>query len=62
VAYLLIHGELPSRAQLEAWNTRVMTHTYLHENLVEMMKTFRYDAHPMARSPDVSVSASMCLC
>jgi citrate synthase len=47
VAYLLIHGELPSKDQLEAWNTRIMTHTYIHENLMEMMKTFRYDAHPM---------------
>lgn len=24
-----------------------MTHTYIHENLISMMKTFRYDAHPM---------------
>lgn len=24
-----------------------MKHTYLHENLTELLKTFRYDAHPM---------------
>jgi len=24
-----------------------MKHTYLHENLIQMLKTFRYDAHPM---------------
>ncbi len=26
---------------------QVMTHTYLHENMVQLMKNFRYDAHPM---------------
>eukprot|EP01132_Coremiostelium_polycephalum_P009696 gene9696-11904_t len=47
VAYLLINGNLPNKAQLDSWNHKVMTHTFLHENLVGMMKTFRYDAHPM---------------
>ncbi|GAM18824.1 hypothetical protein SAMD00019534_019990 [Acytostelium subglobosum LB1] len=47
VAYLLINGNLPNKTQLDGWTHRVMTHTFLHENLVGMMKTFRYDAHPM---------------
>jgi len=47
VAFLLINGNLPSKSQLEVWNEKIMTHTYLHENLISMMKTFRYDAHPM---------------
>jgi len=47
VAYLLIHGTLPTRAALEHWTERIMHHTYIHENLADMMKTFRYDAHPM---------------
>eukprot|EP01133_Synstelium_polycarpum_P017373 gene17373-20727_t len=47
VAYLLINGSLPNKAQLDGWSHRIMTHTFLHENLVGMMKTFRYDAHPM---------------
>ncbi|KAI9146362.1 citrate synthase-like protein [Paraphysoderma sedebokerense] len=47
VAFLLIYGELPDRAQLEQWETKVMRHTYIHENLIDYMKSFRYDAHPM---------------
>lgn len=47
VAFLLINGELPSKRQFERWNDRVMKHTYLHENLNQLLRTFRYDAHPM---------------
>jgi len=47
VAYLLINGNLPNKSQLDSWSNKIMTHTFLHENLVGMMKTFRYDAHPM---------------
>lgn len=47
VAFLLINGNLPSKRQLDDWGEKIMTHTYLHENLVSLMKTFRYDAHPM---------------
>lgn len=47
VAYLLIYGELPGKEQLDYWKTRVMRHTYIHENLTELMKAFRYDSHPM---------------
>lgn len=46
-AYLLIYGELPTREQLEHWTTRIMRHTYIHENLVQIIESFRYDAHPM---------------
>ena len=47
VAYLLIHGELPDPEQLAYWQNRVMRHTYIHENLARMIRSFRYDAHPM---------------
>lgn len=47
VAYLLIHGQLPDRDELDYWNNRVMRHTYLHENLTQLIHAFRYDAHPM---------------
>lgn len=47
VAYLLIFGQLPTHSQLSQWNNKVMTHTYLHENMVQLMRNFRYDAHPM---------------
>ena len=47
VAYLLIHGELPTEQQLRDWEYKVMHHTFLHENMRELFRAFRYDAHPM---------------
>ena len=47
VAYLLVHGNLPSSDQYDIWKTKIMKHTYLNQDLGELMKTFRYDAHPM---------------
>jgi citrate synthase len=47
VAYLLIHGELPTQPQLDAWTHEVTIHTFVHENVKEFMQGFRYDAHPM---------------
>ena len=47
VAYLIIYGELPNQEQLDYWTQRIMRHTYIHENLAQTIKTFRYDAHPM---------------
>ena len=47
VAYLLIHGHLPDRRQLDEWTHQITTHTFVHENIKEFMQGFRYDAHPM---------------
>ncbi len=47
VAYLLIEGELPSRAQLDQWTDTVRYHTYVHTNIIKFLEGFRYDAHPM---------------
>ena len=47
VAYLLIHGELPNKAQLEDWTTNITTHTFVHESMKKFMDGFHYDAHPM---------------
>lgn len=47
----MMYGELPQKSQLDVWSRKVMTHTYIHENVVDLMKTFRYDAHPMVRDP-----------
>src|SRR5918994_1802118 len=46
-SYLLLFGELPTEAQLEAWIEEVNSHTMLHENLKKFVEGFRYDAHPM---------------
>src|ERR1700728_2883209 len=47
VAYLLIHGELPTESQLKDWDHLITIHTFVHENVKEFMQGFRYDAHPM---------------
>ena len=47
VAYLLVHGELPKKEQLESWEYEIMHHTYVHENIKKFMDGFHYDAHPM---------------
>jgi citrate synthase len=47
VAYLLVHGDLPTQPQLEDWTHEVTIHTFVHENIKEFMQGFRYDAHPM---------------
>jgi citrate synthase len=47
VAYLILHGELPTRAQLDDWVWDVTHHTMIHENIKTFIEGFRYDAHPM---------------
>ena len=47
VAYLLVHGELPTQAQLDEWTHEITIHTFVHENVKKFMEGFRYDAHPM---------------
>src|SRR5215213_4895263 len=47
VAYPLIHGELPTQAQLDEWEHEVTIHTFVHENVKKFMEGYRYDAHPM---------------
>lgn len=47
VSYLLIYGELPDAKKLHTWETKIMHHTFIHEDLLQQMKGFRYDAHPM---------------
>jgi len=47
VAYLLVNGALPNKAEYEQWVHDVTYHTFVHENLKTFMQGFRYDAHPM---------------
>jgi citrate synthase len=48
VAYLLLEGELPNAAQLEAFRKGITNHTMVHEQLRRFFDGFRRDAHPMA--------------
>jgi citrate synthase len=48
VAYLLIHGELPTAEQYEPWVRDITYHTFIHENVRKrFLEGFHYDAHPM---------------
>jgi len=47
VAYLLVMGELPTKAQLDSWVHDITHHTFVHENVKQFLDGFRYDAHPM---------------
>ena len=48
VAYLLIHGELPTPEQFEDWRYQITHHTFIHENVRKrFMEGFHHDAHPM---------------
>jgi citrate synthase len=47
VAYLILHGELPTEAELTDWTRNVTHHTFIHENVKKFMDGFHHDAHPM---------------
>jgi citrate synthase len=47
VAYLLVHGKLPTESELADWTHLITTHTFVHENVKEFITGFRHDAHPM---------------
>ena len=48
VAYLLIKGELPSKAELDNWTYHITHHTMVHDQMNRFFSGFRRDAHPMA--------------
>jgi citrate synthase len=47
VAYLLLHGELPTASQLQAWTNNITYHTFINENIKTVIDGFHYNAHPM---------------
>ena len=48
VAYLLMHGELPEPQEKDTFSTTINRHTMLHDQLNNIFRGFRRDAHPMA--------------
>ena len=48
VSYLLLNGELPSKAERDEFSRTITRHTMLHEQLATFYRGFRRDAHPMA--------------
>ena len=48
VCYLLLEGELPTAEQKARFVHDITYHTMLHEQLLNVYRAFRRDAHPMA--------------
>jgi citrate synthase len=47
VSYLLIYGELPTPAELAAFENKIKTHTLVHEDIKKILDGFPSNAHPM---------------
>jgi citrate synthase len=48
VCHLLLHGELPTASEYEAFERNITMHTMLHAQFDRFFEGFRRDAHPMA--------------
>ncbi|CAA0096456.1 Citrate synthase [BD1-7 clade bacterium] len=46
--YLLLYGELPSKEEKEDFVETIRYHTMVHDQISNLFKGFRRDAHPMA--------------
>src|SRR5579862_7719389 len=58
VAYLLIHGELPTGKQLQSFTDSIIRHTMINESLLRFFNGFYNNAHPMAMVSAVVASMS----
>lgn len=48
ICYLLLYGDLPNRQEKERFESSIMRHTMIHEQMSDLFSGFRRDAHPMA--------------
>ena len=48
VSYLLYHGELPTRDQLDVFRLKVKQNMMLEESVIKLFDTFPENAHPMS--------------
>jgi len=58
VSYLLLHGDLPNKKQLEEFNSSICHHTMINETLLRFFNGFHHNAHPMAMVSAVVASMS----
>ena len=56
--YLLLNGELPTKAQLDKFNEDIRHHTMINESLLRFFGGFHHNAHPMAMVSAVIASMS----
>ena len=57
-SYLVLHGDLPTQEQLDAFTDRITNHSLIHEKILRMYDAFPLDAHPMAVTAAVVGSLS----
>lgn len=48
VAYLLLYGELPKLEEKQRFTETISAHTMVHDQLTNIFRGYRRDAHPMA--------------
>jgi len=58
VCYLLLHGELPRKSEIESFEDSITNHTMVNESLKNFFHGFHYNAHPMAMLTGVVGSLS----
>ena len=58
VCYLLLHGDLPHKKQLEDFDISIRHHTMINETLLRFFNGFHHNAHPMAMVSAVVASMS----
>ena len=47
ICYLLLYGELPAKAEWDAFNADIRRHTMVHEGIRRFIAGYQHDAHPM---------------
>jgi citrate synthase len=58
VAYLVLHGDLPNKKQLDEFTGNIRYHTMINETLLRFFNGFHHNAHPMAMVSAVVSSMS----
>jgi len=58
VVYLLIHGELPKKEELERFSTAITRHTLIHEDMKRFYEAYPAKAHPMGVVASITCSLS----
>ncbi len=59
VTYLILNGELPTAAQLKAFETNISEHTLVNEGMEAMFKAFPTGSHPMGQLSSMISSLSL---
>lgn len=59
VAYLLLYGDLPTKTQLDEFQSKISRHTLVHEDMKKFFDGFPSKAHPMGQLCSLIASLSV---